>query len=129
MGISQDVEVSGDVVNMAAVGTYKITYNCQDSATQTAIPAVRTVVVKDTTCPTCTITGESTVSVQASFPYEDSGASCTDTLDGELTPTVAGLAQVNVENTGTYVITYTVTDASGNGVDGDCAANHPQRTV
>merc|ERR1712166_455786 len=30
--ISQDVEVSGDVVNMAAVGTYKINYNCEDSA-------------------------------------------------------------------------------------------------
>merc|ERR1712137_747681 len=29
--ISQDVEVSGDVVNMAAVGTYKINYNCEDS--------------------------------------------------------------------------------------------------
>jgi len=127
--ISQDVEVSGDVVNMANPGTYRISYNCKDSSGQEADTGIRTVVVKDTTCPTCTLTGESSVSVQASFPYEDEGATCTDSLDGELTPFVTGLAQVNVENTGTYVITYTVTDASGNGVDGDCAAAHPQRTV
>jgi hypothetical protein len=115
--ISQDVEVSGDVVNMAAIGTYKITYNCQDSAMQTAIPAVRTVVVVDTTCPTCTLTGDETKSVEASFPYEDTGATCTDTLDGEMTASATGLAQVNVENTGTYIITYSATDAAGNGAD------------
>merc|ERR1711865_1273257 len=45
--ISQDVEVSGDVVNMAAVGTYKINYNCEDSAGQTAFPATRTVIVEN----------------------------------------------------------------------------------
>merc|ERR1712238_141986 len=54
--ISQDVEVSGDVVNMAAVGTYKINYNCEYSAGQTAFPATRTVIVEDKTCLTCSVT-------------------------------------------------------------------------
>jgi len=126
--ISEDVEVSGDVVNMAAVGTYKITYNCQDSAEQTAIAAVRTVVVKDTTCPTCTLTGDATKSVEASFPYEDEGSSCTDTLDGELTPYVVGLDAVNVEETGVYVITYTATDAAQNDA-AQCDQTAPTRTV
>merc|ERR1711977_388416 len=44
--ISQDVEVSGDVVNMAAVGTWEINYNCEDSAGQKALQATRTVIVE-----------------------------------------------------------------------------------
>jgi len=114
--ISQDVEVSGDVVNMAAPGTYKITYNCVDSADQSAIPAVRTVVVKDTTCPTCAVPGGvEEVTVEASFPYTEEDAACTDTLDGALSAQVYG--QVDVEQTGTYVLTYSVTDNAGNGKD------------
>merc|ERR1711990_1351007 len=70
--ISQDVEVSGDVVNLA-----------------------RVVVVQDTSCPACVITpdgGEATdtthatqgetVSIEASFPYNDVGAVATDGLQG-----------------------------------------------
>merc|ERR1712167_480349 len=34
--ISQNVEVSGDVVNLSKVGTYVITYNCKDSAGNSA---------------------------------------------------------------------------------------------
>merc|ERR1711966_427752 len=99
--ISQDVEVSGDVVNMAAVGTYKINYNCEDSAGQTAIQATRTVVVQDTTCPTCT-----------------------DTLDGAM-PNAVIYGTVDVETTGSYTLTYSVTDKNNNGaVAADCAAAH-----
>merc|ERR1711871_1392411 len=43
--ISQNVEVSGDVVNLSKVGTYTITYNCKDSANNAAPAARRTVVV------------------------------------------------------------------------------------
>merc|ERR1719352_14057 len=47
--ISQQVEVSGDVVNLSKIGTYKITYKCKDPAGNAADPLTRTVVVKDTT--------------------------------------------------------------------------------
>merc|ERR1711871_12499 len=58
--ISQDVEVSGDVVNLARVGVYTIKYNCQDSAANTADEAARTVVVQDTSCPSCVISDDNT---------------------------------------------------------------------
>merc|ERR1712054_596296 len=115
--ISQDVEVSGDVVNMAAVGTYKINYNCEDSAGQTAVPATRTVIVQDNTCPTCTIPGGSDqkkITVEASFPYTEEPSTCTDTLDGAM-PNAHVYNTVDVETTGTYVLTYSVTDKNGNG--------------
>merc|ERR1712199_24428 len=99
--ISQDVEVSGDVVNMAAVGTYKINYNCEDSAGQTAVQATRTVVVQDSTC--------------------------TDTLDGAM-PNAHIYGEVDVEKTGTYVLTYSVTDKNGNGDGSGCNAASGTKT-
>merc|ERR1712167_529567 len=113
--ISQDVEVSGDVVNMAAVGTYLINYNCEDSAGQKALTATRTVVVEDNTCPTSKVPGvTSTITVEASFPYTEEQSTCTDTLDGAM-PNAHIYGTVDVELTGTYVLTYSVTDKNGNG--------------
>merc|ERR1711904_207958 len=129
--ISQDVEVSGDVVNMAAVGTYRINYNCEDSAGQTAVPATRTVIVEDKTCPTCTIPGgpeNQIVTVEASFPYTEEQSTCTDTLDGAM-PNAHVVGTVDVELTGSYVLTYTVTDKNGNGGDKPCHAAPHSNTV
>merc|ERR1711998_161329 len=91
-----DVEVSGDVMGMAAVGTYKINYNCEDSAGQTDVQATRTVVVQDNTCPTCKVPG--------------------------------GTSTITVEKTGTYVLTYSVTDKNGNGDGRTCKAASGAKT-
>merc|ERR1711865_545411 len=125
--ISQDVEVSGDVVNMAAVGTYKINYNCEDSAGQVAHQATRTVVVQDKTCPTCLIPGTNDlITVEASFPYSEEASTCTDTLDGAM-PSGVIEGHVDVESTGTYTLTYSATDKNGNvggaiKADGTCTS-------
>merc|ERR1712196_424105 len=88
--ISQNVEVSGDVVNLSKVGTYTITYNCKDSANNEAPAAQRTVVVAQTSCPKCTMYGKHADSSfdlthEASFPYTDAGATCSDVIDGSIT--------------------------------------------
>merc|ERR1711968_406515 len=72
--ISQNVEVSGDVVNLSKVGTYEIVYNCKDSAGNAADEALRTVVVAQTSCPRCTIHGALSLVHEASFSYVDAGA-------------------------------------------------------
>jgi len=123
--ISQNVEVSGDVVNLAKVGTYIITYNCKDSAGNVAETQSRHVEVKQTGCPRCTINGcptstpldtsargangnvatnNCTFEHEASFDYTDAGASCSDEIDGTVVYNVTN--PVNVEETGTYVVTY-----------------------
>jgi len=132
--ISQDVEVSGDVVNLARVGVYTIKYNCQDSASNLADTATRTVVVQDTSCPSCVLSADTTdaavdatVSIEASFPYNDVGAVATDSLqgsfgicsvwsNGEMKTSYKNI--VNVERTGVYEITYRVKDSNGNWNDG-----------
>jgi len=122
--ISQNVEVSGDVVNLSKVGTYTITYNCKDSANNAAPPATRTVVVAQTSCPKCTVHGNAVVEHEASFPYTDAGASCSDVIDGAVTThcssdnaawTAAdGCSNlVDVSITGVYNIVYTAQNTVG----------------
>jgi len=110
--ISQNVEVSGDVVNLSKVGAYTITYNCKDSAGNTAPTLSRSVHVKQTSCPTCVIT-EFVESLQheASFPYTDAGAVCTDIIDG--TVATIKIGTVDVQTTGPYVITYRAQNSVG----------------
>jgi hypothetical protein len=110
--ISENVEVSGDVVNLSTRGMYTISYNCKDSAGNAADTAIRVVYVVQTSCPTCVINGATELSREASFPYVDAGASCTDLLDATV-PTGPTFNDVNVETTGTYKITYRVANVLG----------------
>src|ERR1019366_1244994 len=67
----------------------------------------------DTTAPVVTLTGgaaSQTISLQGT--YTELGATANDDKDGALTPTTSG--SVNVNLTGTYIITYSATDAAGN---------------
>jgi hypothetical protein len=115
--ISQNVEVSGDVVNLSKVGSYTITYNCKDSAGNAAPTLNRNVNVAQTSCPTCQITGEfNELKHEASFPYTDEGAVCTDIIDGTVKTHVRN--PVNVQVTGKYVITYRAVNSVGLWNDG-----------
>jgi hypothetical protein len=112
--IPENVEVGGDVVRLEVPKTYTVKYTCKDSQGNQAEPAYRKVVVRDTTCPTCTIQGDASITREASFPYVDAGATCTDSLDGTLTARDT-VSNVNVETTGTYFVTYSATDHANNG--------------
>jgi len=126
--ISQDVEVSGDVVNLARVGTYQIFYNCKDSAGNEADPATRTVIVEDTICPKCTFKDakDQELEIEASFDYADdfkTSVLCDDELQSNITPVATTFdstgaeytSKVNIAKTvGTYTIEYVATDSVGN---------------
>lgn len=66
----------------------------------------------DVTAPTVTLVGASTATISLQGTYTEQGAKAEDDKDGALTPTTSGTVDVNM--TGTYVITYTATDAAGN---------------
>lgn len=129
--ISQNVEVSGDVVNLSKPGTYHIFYDCADSAGRIAAQRTRTVVVADCTCPTCEVFGDKIKTIEASFPYTDSeGANCSDSLQGNIDDLhESNFSKVlNVEKTGTYLITYTVTDQLGHSNIGNENASNPAQS-
>merc|ERR1711935_1124854 len=96
--ISQDVEVSGDVVNMAKRGTYKINYNCKDAAGNTATQLTRTVHVNDVTCPTCKL-AITTIKREASFPYNDNAPACTNYKGKKCKGAKASIRTVIVKDT------------------------------
>jgi hypothetical protein len=112
--INAKIEVSGDEVSLSTIGTYTVTYSCQNEGGRQANPIVRTVVVYDDVCPTCVVNaGNSITTIEASFPFVDTGATCSDNLSlDSLAATVTG--EVDVEVTGEYIVTYSATDAAGN---------------
>ncbi len=112
-GASVSVDING-VVDLATLGdNYTLTYKATDDVGNTRVITV-TVKVKDTTAPTITLGGNgSAIEVKYGSSFADTyGATAEDTFDGELE--VKTSHNVNVYEVGTYEITYTATDASGN---------------
>ena len=106
---STSVTTSGSV-NTSSVGSYTLTYSATDLDNNTAT-ATRVVNVIDTTAPVITLTGDNPITHELGAVYTDAGATVTD-LSGTLTITTAG--EVDVNTVGSYTLTYTATDASGN---------------
>jgi hypothetical protein len=103
------VETSG-TVDTNTVGTYTVTYTSTDPSDNVGT-ATRTVTVEDTTAPVVTVTGDNPVTVELGGTYTDAGATATD-LSGPVTVETTGTVDINT--VGTYILTYTSTDPSGN---------------
>jgi CSLREA domain-containing protein len=70
---------------------------------------------KDRTAPIITLTGVNPQIIEASTAYVEFGATATDNRDGNLsTAIVIDASQVDTQIPGSYVVTYSVTDAAGN---------------
>lgn len=68
----------------------------------------------DTIPPVLSLVGNATIELEAGTSYTDSGANATDNVDGDISARVSSSGSVDANATGTYSITYTVTDSSGN---------------
>jgi hypothetical protein len=66
----------------------------------------------DTTPPVITVLGTNPLSLTIGTAYTEAGATCVDNKDPSCTVVTSGT--VNTAAVGTYVITYTATDAAGN---------------
>ncbi len=99
-------------VNANVPGTYTINYNASDPSGNAAVQVTRTVNVVDTTKPDITILGANPVTVECHTSFTDPGATANDTCAGSLTATPSG--SVDPNTVGSYTITYTATDPSGN---------------
>lgn len=106
------VGVSG-TVDTNTLGSYTLTYYSQDDRGNTALEVTRTVIVRDTTDPVVTLNGDSTVYVEYGGSYTELGAEAYDEHTGS-SPTNIGGDTVDPNTVGTYVITYSSTDYSGN---------------
>jgi prepilin-type N-terminal cleavage/methylation domain-containing protein len=64
--------------------------------------------------PVITMNGNNPVNIFVGETYTDAGATAVDDKDGDLTSKIATMGTVNPTMPGTYSITYTVADSSGN---------------
>jgi hypothetical protein len=106
------VTIGGDTVDTGTKGTYVVTYSATDSSGNTGTNS-RTVNVLDTIPPVVTLNGSSPVTVTLSSTYTELSATANDACDGVLPVTIGG-DTVNANAVGTYVVTYSATDSSGN---------------
>ena len=77
-------------------------------------PVIPDPVIPDTEAPVITIIGQESVEHDYAALYRDLGATANDNTDGSVVVDVTG--SVDVNSIGTYTITYTATDSSGNEV-------------
>ena len=104
---------ASSTVDSNTIGSYTVTYTVSDASGNQAT-AVRTVIVEDSTPPTIALIGSNPVTVEAGSTYTDAGATATDAYDGDLSSSITTTSDVDVNNVGTYTVTYTVSDSSAN---------------
>ena len=70
---------------------------------------------QDTTAPTITLVGASTINLTVGDTYTEQGATATDNIDGNISANIIiGGDSVNTNTPATYMVTYNVSDAAGN---------------
>ncbi len=112
--ISGSIVIDASGVDTSTLGSYVVTYDVTDSQGNPAVQVARTVDVVDTGIPIITLLGSDPVTVEVGSPYVDAGATAWDALDGDLTASIVTVNPVNTAVVSTYVVTYDVTDSSGN---------------
>ncbi len=97
------------------VGSYPVSYNVSDSGGNAAVEVTRTVNVVDTTVPVITLVGANPQVIEVGSSYVESGATATDTGDGDVSASIViDASAVNGSVVGSYPVSYNVTDSEGN---------------
>jgi surface protein len=105
-----EVVISG-AIDSTAPGSYALTYTATDAVGNTA-NQIRTVNIVDITAPVITLNGDSSVTQNEDTVYTEAGAAAQDNLDGTIDVVISGT--LDSTTPGTYVLTYTATDSTGN---------------
>ena len=106
--------VTTSSVDTRSMGTHTVIYNVKDAAGNAASPVIRSVKVVDSTAPEIIVVGAESISLEFGTPYTDAGAVALDDVDGDVTSSIISVNPVDVNTGGTYIVTYSVSDASGN---------------
>ncbi|MCC7297038.1 MAG: DUF5011 domain-containing protein [Bacteroidia bacterium] len=112
--LTNDVVVVTDL-DCTVPGIYSYEFNVSDASGNKAVTRRRTViVVLDKTAPVITLNGTTPMTVEQCDNFTDPGAVATDAVDGNLTTAIITTGSVNSSATGSYTLTYTISDAQGN---------------
>lgn len=105
------VTTSGSI-DTSVLGKQKITYTATDAAGNTGA-VVRDVIIADTIAPVLTLGGSPTIAIYRAEKYvEPEGTTAIDSIEGAVSVQIEGAVDDLV--TGTYTLTYSASDSSGN---------------
>ena len=110
--LSGAVQTSG-AVDSTHVGSYTETYTAADPSGNRG-SGTRTVAVVDTLAPTLALNASAATLQCGVDKYVEAGAKATDLCAGDLTSKIAATGVVTPTVPGTYTVTYSVKDPSGN---------------
>ncbi|MGV8813730.1 MAG: immunoglobulin-like domain-containing protein [Gelidibacter sp.] len=112
--ITGSIVVDASAINMNVVGNYAVVYTITNAAGQSATQ-IRTVNIVDTQAPHLSLNGPNPQTVGDCSPYIELGAKAIDPCFGDISSMVViDNSNVDTSTLGFYVVTYTVTDVSGN---------------
>ena len=105
--------VATGTVDVNVLGNYTISYDVSDAAGNEATQVTRNVSVVNYSVPVITLLGDAIISLQKGAPYFDLGATALDSTDGDITNHINIVNPVNINDWGTYTITYNVSNSAG----------------
>lgn len=108
---NHDGDLTDKVQRMVVDGV--VYYKVSDSSGN-SVQVQRPIVYADIVAPELTLKGNPTVVIDVNGSYEEPGFTATDDVDGDLTANVQVESSYDASKAGTYTITYTVVDSSGN---------------
>lgn len=113
-------EYDGDITNKVVVtkvdideSNFEEHYIVSDSSGNN-FECVRHIKVIDSVFPKITLNGNSVVSILTGSTYDEQGAIAIDNKDGDISKNIQIFGNVDTSKDGTYLITYEVSDSSGN---------------
>ena len=102
-------------VDTTTVGTYSVVYNVSDSSGNLANQVTRVVEVVDSQAPVLSFVGGATITHEAKTLFNiPLDVTATDNYDADLSSAVVVSGIVNQDLIGSYNLSYSVTDSSGN---------------
>jgi alpha-tubulin suppressor-like RCC1 family protein len=109
--LTSEIQVTGEV-NTEKKGIYTLKYSVKDSSGNTA-EATRKITVLDTVAPVISGATDKLIKVNSFFDPKE-GITAIDNEDGDLSGSIVVTGSVNTAAFGSYTLTYTSTDTSGN---------------
>lgn len=109
---SKDVSINSNL-NENKVGTYVVSY-CLTISNDYKQRLYRKIKVIDDEKPNIILNGDGEITLEYGEEYKEPGFSASDNYDGDITSKVMVKNTVNTKKSGTYKITYKVSDSSGN---------------
>ncbi len=122
-GATASDNCDGDVTNLMTISsptqvdeeTQEVYYYAKDTSGNEA-SAVRKIELRDDVEPEISLNGDDVITIDRYTEFDDPWVTATDNKDGDISDSVKRTGYVDIYRTGTFEVTYTATDSSGNSV-------------